>query len=170
MVPLPLFWEGANCFSLACVLRLHHVPGPESKMSQSISNLSPSNLLIPSSHTTFLFLFLSLRFHILAGGSMDRKYRKLPCVFDNAPCCCFLIPSSGKHKEMRSGSGLGPELGKARSPACFPCPSASGSHPALYGPGESACVCECRRAPSRGPTQVLRLLISALAVPPPTLR
>lgn len=82
---------------------------------------------------------------------MDRKYLKLPSVFDNAPCCCFLIPSSGKNKEMRSGSGLGPELGKARSPACFPCPSASGSHPALYGPGESACVCECRRAPFEDP-------------------
>lgn len=54
---------------------------------------------------------------------MDRKYRKLPCVFDNAQHCCSIIPSSGKHMEMRSGSGLGPELGKARQgkkPCLFP--------------------------------------------------
>jgi len=62
------------------------------------------------------------------------------CVFDNAPGCCFTILSSVKYREMRSGSGLGPELGKVRSPACFQCPSASASHHALCGPGENVCA------------------------------
>lgn len=149
MIPPPLFFKGANCFNLACVLRIYHVPGPEPK-EESI-NLQPLLFLSPLQPYSFLphhhSFFLPEDLMFQQEGSVDRKHCQLPCVFDDAPCCCFTIPSSVQHIEMRSGSGLGPELGKARSPACFSCPSASVSHAAFYGPRERRCVCEWGRAP-----------------------
>lgn len=137
--------------------------------SQSTSNLSfsplPSNLLIPSSHTTFFLSSCPEDFIFQQEGSMDRKYRS---VFGDVPCCCFTMPSSVKHGDEVRGSGLGPERGKARNHACFPCPSDSVFYQSLYGPGESVCL-------RMGKSSLLRSLCSprplilALAVPPPTL-
>lgn len=92
MVPPPLFWEGANCFSLACVLRLHHVPGPEPKMSQSISNLSPSNLLIPSSFLSFfLGKYINLAFWIL-----KQQESLFACITQHVNMCYSFVAMTGK--------------------------------------------------------------------------
>lgn len=121
--------------------------GLHPKTSQSIPNLSlplPSpTLFFLTPCTAFLLLFLSCWFHIWVGkvDGWEVPWTAM-CVW-----CCFSFPSSIKHREMRSGSGLGSELGKARSSVCFSCPPASVSHHVPYTP-ESVCVCGLGRAPS----------------------
>lgn len=141
-------------------------------MSQSIPNLSlflslPTFFFTPpSAPPSFLFLFLSCRFHIRVGTMAG--WEVLPCVFGAASGCCFTILSSVRHIEMRSGAGVGSELSKVRNPVYFPCPPASVSHQAPCDPRE--CVCQwIGKSVLLRPCCSHRLLTSALAALPPAL-